>query len=129
MWPDCGRETSPIYDSLVRVKLQTGGKWRTLAGAVVAGQPKIVEVKMMPLEAAFHPFVLFINNSDKPGFIGALGTELGNAGVNIATFHLGREAAGQDAIALVGVDQAVPDALLEKIKALPQLRYAKVLRF
>jgi D-3-phosphoglycerate dehydrogenase len=123
------RDLSPIYDSLIRVKVQTGGKWRTLAGAVVAGAPKIAEVKMMQLEAAFHPVMLFINNSDKPGFIGALGTMLGEAGVNIATFHLGRESAGADAIALVGVDQVVSDDLLTRIKALPQVRYAKVLRF
>ncbi|MEQ1492667.1 MAG: ACT domain-containing protein, partial [Terricaulis sp.] len=123
------RDLSPIYDSLIRVKVQTGGKWRTLAGTVVAGAPKIAEVKLMQLEAHFHPVMLFVNNSDKPGFIGALGTMLAEAGVNIATFHLGREDAGADAIALVGVDQVVSDDLLERIKALPQVRYAKVLRF
>jgi D-3-phosphoglycerate dehydrogenase len=123
------RNDSPIYDSLIRIKVKTGGKWRTLAGAVVAGAPKIAEVKMMQLEAPFHPVMLFVNNSDKPGFIGALGTMLAEAGVNIATFHLGREAAGGDAIALVGVDQVIGEDLLARIKALPQVRYAKVLRF
>ncbi len=123
------RDLSPIYDSLIRIKVKTGGKWRTLAGTVVAGAPKIAEVKTMQLEAAFHPVMLFVNNSDKPGFIGALGTMLAEAGVNIATFHLGREAAGADAIALVGVDQVVSAELLARIKALPQVRYAKVLRF
>lgn len=123
------RELSPIYDSLIRVKVQTGGKWRTLAGTVVAGAPKIAEVKTMQLEAPFHPVMLFINNYDKPGFIGALGTMLGDAGVNIATFHLGRESAGADAIALVGVDEVISADLLARIKALPQVRYAKVLRF
>ena len=123
------RDLSPIYDSLIRVKVQTGGKWRTLAGTVVAGAPKIAEVKLMQLEAHFHPVMLFVNNSDKPGFIGALGTILAEAGVNIATFHLGREDAGADAIALVGVDQVISDELLGRIKALPQVRYAKVLRF
>jgi D-3-phosphoglycerate dehydrogenase len=73
--------------------------------------------------------MLFINNSDKPGFIGALGTLLGDAMINIATFHLGRESEGADAIALVGVDQVVPSDIVAKIKALPQVRYAKVLRF
>src|SRR5690606_26479771 len=53
------RDTSPIYDSLIRVKVQTGGKWRTLAGAVFAGTPKIVEVKRMVLEADFQPVMLF----------------------------------------------------------------------
>lgn len=123
------RETSPIYDSLIRIKVKTGGKWRSLAGTVIAGAPKIAEVKMMQLEAPFHPVMLFVNNSDKPGFIGALGTMLAEAGVNIATFHLGREAEGADAIALVGVDQVISDELIARIKALPQVRYAKVLRF
>jgi D-3-phosphoglycerate dehydrogenase len=123
------RDASPIYDSLIRIKVKTGGKWRTLAGTVVAGAPKIAEVKMMQLEAPFHPHMLFVNNSDKPGFIGALGTLLGDAKINIATFHLGREAEGQDAIAIVGVDQVVPETVLAAIKALPQVRYVKLLRF
>ncbi|MBY0564292.1 MAG: phosphoglycerate dehydrogenase [Hyphomonadaceae bacterium] len=123
------RDDSPIYDSLIRIKVKTGGKWRTLAGTVIAGAPKITEVKMMQLEAPFHPVMLFINNSDKPGFIGALGTLLGDAQINIATFHLGREAEGQDAIALLGVDQIVSDDVLARIRTLPHVRYAKVLRF
>jgi D-3-phosphoglycerate dehydrogenase len=123
------RETSPIYDSLIRIKVQTGGKWRRVAGIVIAGAPKIAEVKEMQLEAPFHPVMLFINNSDKPGFIGALGTLLGDTKINIATFHLGRESEGEDAIALVGVDQVVSDDVMARIKELPQVRYAKVLKF
>ncbi|MBL8558032.1 MAG: phosphoglycerate dehydrogenase [Hyphomonadaceae bacterium] len=123
------RELSPTYDSLIRVKVKTGGGWRTVAGAVIAGAPKIVEVKGMSLEAAFHPLMLYVNNSDKPGFIGALGTMLGEAQVNIATFNLGRVAAGEDAVALVGVDQQLPDPVLAAIKALPQVRYVRVLAF
>ncbi len=123
------RESSPTYDSLIRIKVKTGGGWRTVAGAVIAGAPKIVEVKGMALEADFHAAMLYVNNLDKPGFIGALGTSLGAAAINIATFHLGRVAAGEEAVALVGVDQA-PDAdLLAQIAALPQVRYVKVLSF
>ena len=123
------RETSPIYGSLIRIKILTGGRWRTVAGAVNAGTSKIVEVKGMPLEAEFHPVMLLINNLDKPGFIGALGTLLAEANINIATFHLGRQAAEQDAIAIVGVDQVVPDAVQQKLRALPHVRYVKVLKF
>ncbi|MBI1250778.1 MAG: phosphoglycerate dehydrogenase [Alphaproteobacteria bacterium] len=122
-------DASPTYDSVIRIKVQTGGGWRTLAGVVAGGQPKIVEVKGMPLEAAFHPRMLYINNTDTPGFIGALGTMLGEAGINIATFHLGRVDEGQDAIAMVGVDQDVPDALQARLRAMPQVRYVKALRF
>jgi D-3-phosphoglycerate dehydrogenase len=96
---------------------------------VNAGTAKIVEVKGMPLEADFHPVMLLINNLDKPGFIGALGTILAEANINIATFHLGRQAAGQDAIAIVGVDQLVPDPIQQKLRALPHVRYVKVLKF
>jgi len=123
------RETSPIYASLIRIKVLTGGRWRTLAGVVNAGSAKIVEVKGMALEADFHPVMLLINNRDKPGFIGALGTMLGEANINIATFHLGRQAAEQDAIAIVGVDQMVPDTIQQKLRALPHVRYVRVLKF
>jgi D-3-phosphoglycerate dehydrogenase len=123
------RDASPTYDSLIRLKVKTGGGWRTLAGAVIAGQPRIVEVKGMSLEAPFLANTLYINNSDKPGFIGALGTLLGDAGINIATFHLGREASAGEAIALVGVDQSPSEEVMAKLKALPQVRYAKLLRF
>ncbi len=123
------RDTSPIYGSLIRIKVLTGGRWRTLAGVVNAGSAKIVEVKGMALEADFHPVMLLINNLDKPGFIGALGTMLGNANINIATFHLGRQAAEQDAIAIVGVDQVVPEDIQQKLRALPHVRYVKVLKF
>jgi D-3-phosphoglycerate dehydrogenase len=123
------RETSPIYGALIRIKVLTGGRWRTLAGVVNAGTAKIVEVKGMALEADFHPVMLLINNRDKPGFIGALGTMLGDANINIATFHLGRQAADEDAIAIVGIDQIVPDAIQQKLRALPHVRYVKVLQF
>jgi D-3-phosphoglycerate dehydrogenase len=95
----------------------------------MAGAPRIVEVKGMELDAAFAPDVLYVNNLDKPGFIGALGALLGETGVNIATFNLGRVAAGQDAIALVGVDQAPDQALLAKIRSLPHVKEARALRF
>jgi D-3-phosphoglycerate dehydrogenase len=123
------REMSPIYGSLIRIRVQTGGQWRTLAGVVNAGTAKIVEVKGMPLEADFHPVMLFINNTDKPGFIGALGTMLGEANINIATFHLGRQAEGREAIAIVGVDQVVPESVQQALRELSHVRYVKVLRF
>jgi len=93
------------------------------------GNPKIVEVKGMPLETDFHPVMLFINNLDKLGFIGALGNILAGAHINIATFHVGRQAAGQDAIAIVGVDQIVPEPIQKELRTLPHVRYVKVLTF
>ena len=123
------QEMSPVYDNLMRITVITEMGRRSFAGTVVAGAPRIVEVKGMELDAAFAPAMLYINNLDKPGFIGALGNLLGETGVNIATFNLGRVAAGDDAIALVGVDQAPDDALIAKIRALPHVKEARALTF
>ena len=123
------QDTSPVYDSLIRITVTTEMGRRSFAGTVVAGAPRIVEVKGMELDAAFGPSMLYVNNLDKPGFIGALGALLADAGTNIATFNLGRVAAGDDAIALVGVDQAPDEALIAKIRALPHVKEARVLEF
>ena len=123
------QDTSPVYDSLIRITVTTEMGRRSFAGAVIGGAPRIIEVKGMELDAAFAPAMLYVNNLDKPGFIGALGALLGQAHVNIATFNLGRVAAGDDAIALVGVDQAPDDGLLASIKALPHVKEARALRF
>jgi D-3-phosphoglycerate dehydrogenase / 2-oxoglutarate reductase len=73
--------------------------------------------------------VLFVRNYDKPGFIGALGLALAAAEVNIATFHLGRTAPGEDAIALIEVDQPLTPALLDTVRRLPNVIQVKGLRF
>jgi D-3-phosphoglycerate dehydrogenase len=123
------QEQSPVYDSLVRVTVTTELGKRAFAGTLVAGAPRVVEVKGMELDAPFAPAMLYVNNLDKPGFIGALGVLLGQEGVNIATFNLGRRAAGEDAIALVGVDQPLDDAMLAKVKALPHVKEVRTLTF
>jgi D-3-phosphoglycerate dehydrogenase len=123
------QEVSPTYDSLMRVTITTEKGKRAFAGTVIAGAPRIVEVKGMELDAAFSPAMLYVNNLDKPGFIGALGMLLGETGVNIATFNLGRVSADEDAIALVGVDQAPDAGLLAKIQALPHVKEARALTF
>ena len=123
------QELSPVYENLMRITVITEMGRRSFAGTVVAGAPRIVEVKGMELDAAFGPAMLYVNNLDKPGFIGALGHLLGETGVNIATFNLGRVAAGDDAIALVGVDQAPDDALITRIRALPYVKEARSLTF
>jgi D-3-phosphoglycerate dehydrogenase len=123
------QENSPIFDSLMRITVTTELGKRVFAGTLIGGAPRVVECKGMELDAPFAPAMLYVNNLDKPGFIGALGAALAEAGVNIATFNLGRTAAGGDAIALVGVDQAPDAALLAKVKALPHVKEARALVF
>ncbi|WP_297695697.1 phosphoglycerate dehydrogenase [Phenylobacterium sp.] len=123
------QDESPIYESLIRITITTEKGKRSFAGSVLAGAPRVVEVKGMELDAPFMPTMLYVNNEDKPGFIGNLGALLGEAKVNIATFNLGRLAAGEDAIALVGVDQAPTEGLVEKIRKLPHVKEARTLGF
>jgi D-3-phosphoglycerate dehydrogenase len=73
--------------------------------------------------------MLYTENADKPGYIGALGTALGAAQVNIATFSLGRSAPGEKAIALLEVDEPIPDRVLDTIKTLPHVTSAHRLCF
>jgi D-3-phosphoglycerate dehydrogenase len=123
------QDDSPVFDSLMRITVTTELGKRSFAGTLVGGAPRVVEVKGMELDAPFSPAMLYVNNLDKPGFIGALGALLGDAGVNIATFNLGRRDAGEDAIALVGVDSTPDEALLDRVKALPHVKEARALRF
>ena len=73
--------------------------------------------------------MIYITNLDKPGFIGKFSSTLGEAGINIATFHVGRDAPGGNAIALIEIDGQLPETVLSKVRALPQVQQAKPLRF
>jgi D-3-phosphoglycerate dehydrogenase / 2-oxoglutarate reductase len=118
------------YQTLMRITVTTERRKRSVAGTVFAGnKPRLVQIEGIPLEAELGRHMLFVRNRDKPGFIGALGNALGAAEVNIATFHLGRAAPGEDAIALVEVDQSLTPALLDTVRRLPNVIQAKAMRF
>jgi D-3-phosphoglycerate dehydrogenase len=125
------RQTSRgIYDSYVRLTVKAEGFERSVAGTVFSdGKPRIIQIKGINLEAEFGTHMLYVTNADKPGFIGALGMVLGNAGVNIASFHLGRQARGGNAIALIEIDEAIPEKVLAEVQKLPNVRQARPLVF
>ncbi len=118
------------YQTMIRVSVTTEKQSRDVAGTLFAdSQPRIVQVKGIKLEAELAKHMLYLTNEDKPGLIGALGSLLGNNGVNVATFHLGRAAAGGDAIALIGVDQPLDETVLTAVRALPHVGQAQALNF
>jgi D-3-phosphoglycerate dehydrogenase / 2-oxoglutarate reductase len=124
------REDESDYESLITVTVTTERMTRGVSGTVFAdGRPRIVNVKGIRMDAEFGASMLYITNVDKPGFIGQFSSVLGEAGINIATFHLGREAPGGNAVALIEVDGDVPPEVLAKVQALPLVRQAKRLRF
>ncbi len=124
------REMSGDYDSLITVTVVTESQTRSVSGTVFAdGRPRIVNIKGIRMDAEFGPSMIYITNLDKPGFIGRFSSTLGEAGINIATFHVGREAPGGFAVALIEIDGELPDAVLAKVRALPQVQSAKPLHF
>jgi D-3-phosphoglycerate dehydrogenase len=124
------REAAGDYDSLITVTVTTERQSRHVSGTVFAdGRPRIVNIKGIRMDAEFGPSMIYITNLDKPGFIGKFSSVLGDAGINIATFHVGREAPGGNAIALIEIDGELPADVLAKVRALPQVQQAKPLRF
>ncbi|MBV8685454.1 MAG: phosphoglycerate dehydrogenase [Alphaproteobacteria bacterium] len=115
------------YHTLLRV---TAGGERSVAGTLFGNaSPRLVDIFGIKVEAELEGEMIYIVNEDAPGFIGRLGTALGEAGINIGTFNLGRRAAGGEAVALVSVDSGIGEDLVRKLEALPGVKRVKALRF
>ncbi len=124
------RSDSGRLGGTLRLTVKTDEFERSLAGTIgTAGRGRIVEVRDIPTDFELSPHMLFVRNQDKPGFVGSIGTLLGEAGVNIATFNLGREKPGGDAICVVSVDEPVSDAVLSKVQDLEHVVRARRLIF
>ena len=125
------RPREGIYEGYIKITVTLAGdSTRRVAGTVFSdGRPRLIQIKDINMESEFAPHMLYVVNEDKPGFIGKLGTLLGDAAVNIANFNLGRAAPGADAIALVEVDGPVADNVLAAIRKLPLVKMAKALAF
>lgn len=124
------RDQQGVYESYIRLTLVTERQERSVAGTIFSdGKPRLIQVKGINMDAEFGHHMLYVTNEDKPGFIGSLGTILGEAGVNIANFNLGRKREGEDAIALLEVDGQVADRVLQDLVDLPLVTQAKALSF
>jgi D-3-phosphoglycerate dehydrogenase len=124
------REGEGDYESLITVAVVTDRQTRWVSGTVYAdGRPRIVNIKGIRIDAEFGPSMLYVTNQDRPGFVGRFATLLAGAGINIATFHLGRESAGGNAIALVEVDGAVAPEVLAQVQQIPNVQQVKPLHF
>ena len=122
--------SSKDFRSLITVKIKTENREKTVAGTLFTGkEPRIVNIDNVPIEAALCAHMLFIRNDDTPGLIGSVGSILGEAGLNIADFRLGRIDGKGQAVAIVGLDEAVPTDVMEKLANLPQVQQIKPLHF
>ena len=115
---------------ICRLTVDTERQERSVAGTVFSdGKPRIIQVKGINMEAELGAHMLYTTNADKPGYIGAVGAIFGENQVNVATFNLGRDAPGGDAIALIEVDDPISDEVLQQVRALPHVAQAKRLIF
>ena len=118
------------YESFITLSVTTEKQERAVGGTVFHdGKPRILAIKDIKVDAEFTPSMIYVTNEDKPGFIGRFAGLLGQAGVNIATFALGRDTLGGSAIALVAIDGEAPAGVIAKVSGLEGVRQAKALRF
>lgn len=118
------------FQTLVGLQITTKSYTRDVKGTLVNGrEPRVVEMKGIPLESNFGEHMLYVANQDQPGLIAGLGAALADRGVNIASLHLGRQTQGGEAVCLLEVDSPLSDEMMETVLALPQVERAAYLRF
>lgn len=116
------------YSSLVRVSIE-GSEKLTLSGTLFGkGEPRIVAFDNFALDAIPEGYLLVTRNVDQPGVIGAMGGLIGQSGINIGRMHLGRDVAKSQAIAIINVDSAASNELLDKIRSVKGMLAVKQIR-
>jgi D-3-phosphoglycerate dehydrogenase len=123
------RDKSAAYQTLISVTIVTAKGESFVAGTVFGEHPRIVDIDGVPVETDLGRHMLYIVNLDKPGLIGAVGTILGDAKINIADFTLGRIPGKSKAVALISVDDPLPEKITAAIAKLPQVERVQALAF
>src|SRR6202140_5654741 len=116
------------YTDMLELSAVADGKTVAVGGAFFGATPRIVSVNSRPVEARPHGIVLVLENTDRPGIVGRIGTLLGDHSVNIATMSLSRNQAGGTALTVLNLDTMPDDALLEKIRANDDIKSAQVIQ-
>ena len=124
------QEAGGVYDGYIKVTVVTDELERSIAGTVFSdGKPRFIQIRDINVDAEIGEHMLYTRNRDVPGVIGALGTTLGEMGVNIANFQLGRTRSGEDAIAILYLDEAISPEVLAALENTGKFLQARALRF
>jgi len=124
------QDKSGVFDGYIKINAVTDKRERSIAGTVFSdGKPRFIQIKGINIDAEIGQHMLYTTNEDVPGIIGTLGQTMGENGVNIANFTLGRSGAGEDAIALLYVDAVVPAPILKKLEDTGMFSQVKTLQF
>jgi len=121
-------EKAERAESLIRITVETKARKFATVGTIYRGEPRLVRIFGVPMDAGFAEHMLYVRNEDKPGFIGELGRILGENKVNIATMSLGRMDDGTpEAVCLVSVDSPVSDKVANALRAVDQVKRVNVI--
>ncbi|OWJ78734.1 MULTISPECIES: phosphoglycerate dehydrogenase [Haematobacter] len=124
------QEKSGTFDAYIKVTMVTETRERSIAGTVFSdGKPRFIQVKGINIDAEVGEHMLYTTNNDVPGIIGALGTTLGQHGVNIANFTLGRSSVGKDAIAILYLDEPLDGPTLDALRDTGLFKQVRPLEF
>ena len=115
------------YSDLLELSAIAEGKNLSVGGAFFGATPRIVSINSRPIEARPHGTILVLENTDRPGIVGRIGTVLGNHGVNIATMSLSRNEAGGTALTVLNLDAQPDEELLSEIRASEDIHSAQVI--
>ncbi|MCU0911166.1 MAG: phosphoglycerate dehydrogenase [Rhodobacteraceae bacterium] len=124
------QEKTGVFDAYIKLTVVTERRERSIAGTVFSdGKPRFIQIKGITIDAEVGEHMLYTTNEDVPGIIGTLGRTMGENGVNIANFTLGRSARGKDAIAILYVDDPIPQPVIDQLMGTGLFQQVKPLRF
>lgn len=124
------QDKSGAFEGYIKLTVVTDQRERSIGGTVFSdGKPRFIQIKGINIDADIGPHMLYTTNNDEPGIIGTLGKVLGEAGVNIANFTLGRAAAGGQAIALLYVDAPICAEVIAALQATGKFQQIRALEF
>jgi D-3-phosphoglycerate dehydrogenase len=124
------QDKSGAFDGYIKVTVVTDKRERSVAGTVFSdGKPRFIQIKGINVDAEIGANMLYTTNEDVPGIIGLLGSTMGENGVNIANFTLGRSEVGGEAIALLYIDHPVKQDVIDALDATKLFKQVKPLAF
>lgn len=113
------------YESMLTLRMTSGGETRTVRGAFVHEEPLIVAIDDLWVDFRAEGHLLLASHNDRPGMIGRVGTFLGQSDINISFMHVGRRAPRGEAIMVLGTDEPVPTQIIGELSQLSNIRWMK----
>jgi D-3-phosphoglycerate dehydrogenase len=123
-------EANSTYRNLLRVEVTTSAGTTVVAGTHIAGRAHIAQINNYPMDITTGEsgYMLLIENQDRPGMIGAVGTLAGQHDVNISFMEVGRLERRGRAMMVIGIDEPMPEEALKKVRQMTGILSARIVR-